>query len=203
MNTFNTFIDPGIDDKAARGLLPAIRFAFVSIAVFGLLYPTAATYAGKLLFPQQADGSLVFRDGVTVGSSLVAQSFVSDRYFQPRPSAANYDPRAMAGSNLASTNPALRERIVESSKTISARENIAATAIPADMITTSGSGIDPHISPDAAKVQIARVAKARGLTAVQIQTLIHANTQGPVFGVLGQSRVNVLQLNLALDAIKP
>jgi len=198
----NTFIDPAIDDKAAGGLLPAIRFAIVSIVLFGLLYPVVATYAGKLLFPQQANGSLIVRDGVTVGSALVAQNFVDDKYFQSRPSAANYDPRAMAGSNLASTNPALRERIVESSKAISARENIAATAIPADMVTTSGSGIDPHISIEAAHVQLARVAKARGVTEAQVQALIDANTQTPAFGILGQSRVNVLQLNLALDAIK-
>ncbi len=198
----NTFIDPAIDDKAAGGLLPAIRFALVSIVLFGLLYPVVATYAGKLLFPQQANGSLIVRDGVSVGSALVAQNFVDDKYFQSRPSAANYDPRALSGSNLASTNPALRERIVESSKVISARENIAATAIPADMVTTSGSGIDPHISPEAAKVQINRVAKARGLTAEQVQALIDANTQAPTFGLLGQARVNVLQLNLALDAIK-
>ncbi len=198
----NTFIDPAIDDKAAGGLLPAIRFAIVSIVLFGLLYPVVATYAGKLLFPQQANGSLIVRDGVTVGSALVAQNFVDDKYFQSRPSAANYDPRAMAGSNLASTNPALRERIVESSKAISARENIAATAIPADMVTTSGSGIDPHISIEAAHVQLSRVAKARGVTEAQVQALIDANTQTPAFGILGQSRVNVLQLNLALDAIK-
>jgi len=198
----NTFIDPAIDDKAAGGLLPAIRFAIVSIVLFGLLYPVVATYAGKLLFPQQANGSLIVRDGVTVGSALVAQNFVDDKYFQSRPSAANYDPRAMAGSNLASTNPALRERIIESSKAISARENIAATAIPADMVTTSGSGIDPHISIAAAHMQLARVAKARGLTEAQVQALILANTQTRTFGILGQSRVNVLQLNLALDATK-
>jgi len=197
----NTFIDPAIDDKAAGGLLPAIRFAIVSIVLFGLLYPVVATYAGKLLFPQQANGSLIVRDGVTVGSALVAQNFVDDKYFQSRPSAANYDPRAMAGSNLASTNPALRERIIESSKAISARENIAATAIPADMVTTSGSGIDPHISIAAAHMQLARVAKARGLTEAQVQALILANTQTRTFGLLGQARVNVLQLNLALDAI--
>lgn len=199
----NTIIDPGIDDKAAGGMLPAIRFAIFSILLFGLLYPVVATYAGKLLFPRQANGSLILRDGITVGSALVAQKFVDDKYFQSRPSAANYDPRAMAGSNLASTNPALRERIAESSKAISARENIDATGIPADMVTTSGSGIDPHISMDAAKVQIDRVAKARGLSAAQIEALVYANTQTPTFGILGQSRVNVLKLNIALDTIKP
>jgi len=199
----NTHIDSNIDDAAAGSLLPAIRFSIISILVFGLLYPVLATYTGGLLFPVQANGSLIMYDGKAVGSSLVAQNFVSDRYFQSRPSAANYDPRAMAGSNLAPTNPALRERIAESSKGIAARENIAVTGIPVDMVTASGSGIDPHISPEAAKVQVARVAKARGLSAAQVQAAIEANTKMPTFGVLGQARVNVLQLNLALDAITP
>ena len=109
----------------------------------------------------------------------------------------------MAGSNLAPTNPALRERIVESSKTIAARENIVATSIPVDMVTASGSGIDPHISPESARVQLARVAKARGLNAQQVQASIDANTQSPTLGILGQARVNVLKLNLALDEITP
>lgn len=199
----NIPIDSSIDDKAASALLPAVRFGLVSILLFGLLYPVVATLAGGLLFPRQANGSLILRDGKTVGSSLVAQNFVSDRYFQSRPSAANYDPRAMAGSNLASTNPVLRERIAESSKAIAARENIAANAIPVDMLTTSGSGIDPHISPDSARVQSARIAKVRGLSVAQVQAAIDANTQAPSFGVLGQARVNVLQLNLALDAMTP
>ena len=197
----NTSIDSTINDKAASSLLPAIRFSLISILVFGLLYPIVATYAGKLLFPSQANGSLIMHDDKAIGSALVAQNFVSDRYFQSRPSAANYDPRAMAGSNLAPTNPALRERIVEASKNIAARENIAMNKIPVDMLTTSGSGIDPHISPEAAKVQLARVAKARGLTIAQVKSLVDANTQTPTLGILGQARVNVLQLNLALDAI--
>ena len=199
----NTPIDSNIDDKAASRLLPAIRFSIITILVVGLSYPIVATVVGGLLFPRQANGSLIMRDGKAVGSSLVAQSFVGDRYFQSRPSAANYDPRALAGSNLASTNPALRERMLQSSKAIAARENIAVNTIPVDMITASGSGIDPHISPESARVQLARVAKARVLTAAQVQAAIDANTEMPTFGVLGQARVNVLQLNLALDAITP
>ena len=197
----NTFTDPRIDDKVAGELLPAVRFALVSIVLFGLLYPAVATYAGKFLFPRQANGSLIVLDGKTVGSELVAQNFVDDKYFRARPSAVDYDPRAMAGSNLAPGNPALRERIAETSKAIAARENSDVMAIPADMVTTSGSGIDPHISPEAAKLQIARVANARGLTNRQVQSLIDANTQAPTLGLLGQARVNVLQLNLALDAM--
>ena len=199
----NTLIDSTIDDKAASHFLPAIRFAIVSIVLFGLLYPVLATYTGKLLFPQQANGSLILRDGKAIGSSLVAQNFVSDGYFHSRPSAANYDPRALAGSNLSPTNPALRERIVKSSMAVAARENIVADTIPVDMVTASGSGIDPHISAEAAQVQLARVAKARGLTDAQVRSAIEASTQVPTFGILGQSRVNVLKLNMALDAIKP
>ena len=199
----NTPIDSPIDDKAASRLLPAIRFSIIAILVVGLSYPIVATVVGGLLFPHQANGSLIMRDGKAVGSSLVAQSFGGDRYFQSRPSAANYDPRALAGSNLSSTNPALRERMLESSKAIAARENIAVNTIPVDMVTASGSGIDPHISPESARVQSARVAKARVLTAAQVQAAIDANTEMPTFGVLGQARVNVLQLNLALDAITP
>lgn len=199
----NMPVDSNIDDAAAGSFLPALRFAIISILVFGLLYPVIATYAGKEAFPSQANGSLIMRDGKAVGSSLVAQNFVSNRYFQSRPSAANYDPRALSGSNLASTNPALRDRMTEASKTISARENIFAAEIPVDMITMSGSGIDPHISPEAARVQLARVAKARGLTGEQVQAVIDANTQMPTLGILGQARVNVLQLNMALDAKTP
>lgn len=199
----NTLIDSTIDDKVASSFLPALRFAIVSIIMFGLLYPVLATYAGKLLFPRQANGSLILRDGKEIGSSLVAQNFVSDGYFQSRPSATNYDPRALAGSNLAPTNPALRERMLEAAKTITARENVVANSIPVDMLTTSGSGIDPHISPDAATLQVARVAKARGLSGVQVQSMVDTHTQAATLGILGQARVNVLQLNLALDAITP
>jgi len=199
----NMPVDSNIDDAAAGSFLTALRFAIISILVFGLLYPVIATYSGKAAFPSQANGSLIMRDDKAVGSSLVAQNFVSDRYFQSRPSAANYDPRALSGSNLASTNPALRERMTDASKNIAARENIFAAEIPGDMITMLGSGIGPHISPEAAKVQINRVAKARGLTGEQVQAVIDANTQMPTLGILGQARVNVLQLNMALDAKTP
>lgn len=181
--------------------LTALRFAVVSIALAGLVFPLVTTRVGQVLFPAQAGGSLIIRDGVTVGSSLVAQPFADARYFQPRPSAAGYDPRALAGSNWAPSNPALRERIAATSAAIAAREGVAASAIPADLVTASGSGIDPHISPQAARLQIARVAQARGLDRAQVQSLVDAATLAPTFGVLGQARVNVLELNLALDAV--
>ncbi len=181
--------------------LTALRFAIVSIVLCGLVFPLATAGVGQVLFPAQAGGSLITRDGVVVGSSLVAQPFADARYFQPRPSAAGYDPRALAGSNWAPSNPALRERIAASSAAVTQREGVAASAIPGDLVTASGSGIDPHISPDAARLQVARVALARGLSAAQVQQLVAAGTLGATFGVLGQARVNVLELNLALDAV--
>jgi K+-transporting ATPase ATPase C chain len=182
--------------------LTALRYAVVSIVVFGLLYPAIATFAGQLLFPAQANGSLITRDGVVVGSSLVAQPFTDARYFHPRPSAASYDPKALAGSNWAPSNPALRERIAASSAAIAALEGVAANTIPSDLVTASGSGIDPHISPAGAALQVPRVAQARGLSVEQVQSAVLAATQGPTLGVFGQARVNVLELNLALDALK-
>ena len=182
------------------GWLRALRFAIVSIALLGLAFPIVAALIGQVLFPAQARGSLIERDGVVVGSSLVAQPFADARYFQPRPSAANYDPKALAGSNWAPSNPQLRERIAAGSAAIAARESVPAHAIPSDLVTASGSGIDPHISPAAAELQVARVAQARNLPPERVRALVAANTQGPTWGALGQARVNVLQLNLALDA---
>lgn len=187
--------------EAGANWLSALRFAIVSILLGGLLFPLVTASVGQVLFPAQAQGSLINRDGVTVGSSLVAQPFASARYFQPRPSAAGYDPRALSGSNWAPSNPALRERIAATSAAVAAREGVSPGTIPGDLITASGSGIDPHISPESARLQIARVARARGIEAAQVQTLVDAATQGPTFGVFGQARVNVLELNLALDAL--
>ena len=182
------------------GWLRALRFAMLSIALFGLAFPLIATLIGRTLFPVQARGSLIERDGVVVGSALVAQPFADARYFQSRPSAANYDPKALAGSNWASSNPQLRERVAASSAAIAARDSAATRDIPADLVTASGSGIDPHISPAAAQFQIVRVARARNLPPARVQALVAENTLAPTWGLLGQARVNVLQLNLALDA---
>jgi K+-transporting ATPase ATPase C chain len=180
-----------------------LRFAAVGMLAAGLLYPAVATFAGPALFPAQAGGSLIERDGVVVGSSLVAQPFAGAGYFRPRPSAAGFDPRALAGSNLGPGNPALRDRIAASSAETSAREGVAPTDLPADLVTASGSGIDPHISPAAAAVQVARVARTRGIDPGAVRALIVVHTQGPSLGVFGQARVNVLELNLALDAAAP
>ncbi|MGQ0799508.1 MAG: potassium-transporting ATPase subunit KdpC [Pseudomarimonas sp.] len=187
-------------DHQGGSMLVWLRFAAVGVLGCGLLYPLVATFVGQTLFPQQARGSLIERDGVVIGSRLIAQAFSADRYFEPRPSAANYDPQVASGSNWAPSNPALRERIAASSAAIVARESIAADAIPVDLVTVSGSGLDPHISPASAAAQVARVARARGISEANVQALVAANTLPPTFGVLGQARVNVLELNLALDA---
>lgn len=195
-------MNPGIEiDSRGGSVLAWLRFAVVGVLACGLLYPLLSVLVGGTLFPRQAGGSLVERNGVVVGSSLVAQAFAGPGYFHPRPSAAGFDPRAVAGSNLATSNPALRERIAATSAEVAAREGLAATAIPVDLVTASGSGIDPHISPEAAIVQAGRVAQARGLPVDQVLALVRQHTQPPTFGLLGQARVNVLELNLALDAI--
>ena len=182
-------------------LRPAIGLAVATLLVFGLGYSLAATGIAGIAFPAQARGSLIERDGVLVGSSLVAQPFADARYFVPRPSAVDYDVMALAGSNQARTNPALRQTIAGHVETVAAREGIAAAEVPGDLVTRSGGGIDPHVSPAGARVQVTRVAAARGLDDARVQALVDAHTQGPTFGLLGAPRVNVLELNLALDAL--
>ena len=183
---------------------PALALAGVTLLGFGLLYSLAGAGLGSLLFPHQAGGSLIERDGRVIGSSLVAQPFADDRYFQSRPSAAGYDVMALAGSNQARTNPDLRARIDEARAAVAAREGVAPADVPSDLVTQSGGGIDPHLSPAAIRIQIARVARARGLPVDEVERLVAAHTEGPQFGLLGAPRVNVLELNLALDeARKP
>lgn len=178
----------------------SLVLALVTLFGFGLLYSLAGAGLGRVLFPHQATGSLIERDGQVIGSSLVAQPFADDRYFQSRPSAAGYDVMALAGSNQARTNAGLRARIDEARATIAAREGIAPDDIPGDLVTQSGGGIDPHLSPAAVQIQIARVARVRGLPVSEVERLVAAHTEGRQFGVLGAPRINVLALNLALDA---
>lgn len=179
----------------------ALGLTLVSILGGGLLYPLAGVLLGQTLFAWQANGSLIEREGSIVGSTLVAQPFAADRYFQPRPSAAGHQPMAAGGSNLARSNPALRERVDASLQDIATREGVAATDIPSDLVTQSGGGFDPHISPASATLQVARVARARGLAPEVVAGLVARSTEAPQLGILGQARVNVLQLNLALDAL--
>ena len=195
MNTQTKLHDQGT-------LRASIAFALVILLGMGLLYSLASTAIGRSLFPQQATGSVVTHDGKQVGSALVAQPFADARNFQPRPSAASYNPMSAAGSNQARTNPDLRKRIAETTAAVAARDGIAAQNVPGELVTQSGGGLDPDLSPAGAQVQIARVAQARKMDPKQVAELVAAHTQGPQFGLLGEPRVNVLQLNLALDALR-
>ncbi|MDR7100059.1 K+-transporting ATPase ATPase C chain [Lysobacter niabensis] len=184
------------------GMRAPLLLAGITLVGFGLLYSLAGTALGRVLFPDAATGSVITRGDRIVGSALVAQPFGDARYFQPRPSAASYDPMAAAGSNQARSNPDLRKRIDEAVVAVAAREGIAAADVPAELVTQSGGGLDPHITPAGAKVQVARVAKARGLDQATVEKLVADATEAPQLGVLGQPRINVLRLNLALDALQ-
>ena len=183
------------------GLRGPLMLSLVALLLFGLLYSLLGASLGRVLFPAQAQGSLLERDGKTVGSALVAQPFADPRYFQPRPSAANYDPMAAAGSNLARSNPDLHKRIAEATLAVAERDGIAPSQVPGDLVTQSGAGLDPHVSPMGARVQAARVARARGLDPSVVERLVEDAIEPKQLGVLGQPRVNVLRLNLALDAM--
>ncbi|GAM99932.1 potassium-transporting ATPase C chain [alpha proteobacterium U9-1i] len=184
-----------------------IRPALVLLVLFTLLlgaaYPAAITGVAQVAFPQQANGSLIERDGQVVGSTLIGQGFTLPEYFWSRPSAAGdgYNASASSGSNYGPTSSALVERV--EGDVAHLREAGVEGAIPADLATASGSGLDPHISPAAANAQLARVAGARQLTEAQVSALIEQNTERPFLGILGDPAVNVLTLNLALDAAAP
>ncbi len=186
-------------DVATNAPRTLIVFALIGTLVCGVLYPAVATLTGGALFAAQAQGSLISNDGVVIGSSLIAQPFSAAQYFQARPSAASFNPTAASGSNLSPSNPSLRERMAATSVEISAREKRDAATIPADLISASGSGLDPHISPAAAYFQADRIAAARGLSGAQVRAHIDRHTEAPSLGVFGQARVNVLLLNLDLD----
>jgi K+-transporting ATPase ATPase C chain len=180
----------------------AILFTLITAVIFGLGYPLLMTGLAQLLFHRQADGSLiVLSNGQVAGSALIAQSFTSERYFHPRPSAAGngYDPTASGGSNLAQSNKALVARIQGDIDKLAAQN--PGKPVPIDAVTTSGSGLDPDITPDNADYQIARVAKARGLSEDAVRKLVAAHTTPRQLGILGEPRVNVLELNLALDQL--
>lgn len=180
-------------------LRPALGLGAASLLVLGLAYAVGTTAVGRALFPAQSDGSLLVIDGQVRGSRLVAQPFAGDGYFQTRPSAAGYDPMAAAGSNQARSNPALQERVREAAAAVAQREGVPVSAVPGDLVTQSGAGMDPEISPQAAALQVVRVARARGMDAAQVKALLAAHSAGPQWGVFGQPRVNVMDLNVALD----
>jgi len=192
----------GVGDLMKKELILALRFTLVTTLVFGLLYPLGVTGLSKLLFPKQAAGSLIEKNGRTIGSKLIGQSFTSDKYFHSRPSAAGngYDASASSGSNLAPTNQALVDRV--KSDVAKLQQENPGRAIPVDLVTASGSGLDPDISPAAADFQIPRVAKTRGLSADSLKALVARHTLGRTWGIFGEPRVNVLELNLDLDSQK-
>ncbi|MCB8840516.1 potassium-transporting ATPase subunit KdpC [Aurantimonas sp. VKM B-3413] len=180
---------------------PALVMITAMTLLTGVAYPLAMTGVSQALFPDQANGSLVSENGKVIGSALVAQSFTQPGYFHPRPSAANYDGGSSGGSNLGPTSAALQERITADTARLS-KEN-PGTPIPVDLVTTSGSGLDPDISPAAAEFQAPRIASARGLAVGQVRDLVRQTARGRTFGLLGEPRVNVLALNLALDRLAP
>jgi K+-transporting ATPase ATPase C chain len=189
-----------------RQLLPGLRMTIVMSVLTGLIYPGLVTGICRLVFPKQSDGSLIQRNGRIIGSELIGQNFSKPEYFQPRPSSAGndgYDATASGGSNLGPTNKKLIDRVTASVEAFR-KDNPGYTGpVPADLVTTSGSGLDPHISPAAAEAQIARVAKARGASEDQMRQMVHRFTEGRDLGFLGEPRVNVLLLNLALDEQSP
>ena len=183
-------------------ILPGLRINIFMTILFGIAYPLVITGISQVVFPRQANGSLIVSDGKVIGSELIGQNFTKPEYFQPRPSAAGndgYDPTASSGSNFGPTNQKLIDRVKASVEKFRKENPDYTGPIPADLVTASASGLDPHLSPDSAMVQAARVAKARGASMDQISEVIAQFTEPPSLGLLGEPRVNVLKLNLALD----
>lgn len=187
-------------------LFPALRMLLALTLLTGVVYPLAVTGLAQALFPHQANGSLITVNGAVVGSELIGQAFDAPRYFWPRPSSVGYNPLPSGGSNLGPTSAALKEAVAERAAALRAAHALPADApIPMDLLYASGSGLDPHISPAAAQLQMERVAAARdfsGAQREQLAALIAHHTEPPQFRLFGEARVNVLLLNLAVDGIQ-
>lgn len=190
-----------------RALMISIKMTIVLTVLLGIIYPLAMTGVANLLFPHQAQGSLIVRDGKVVGSELIGQTFAAPGYFHGRPSAAGdkgYDASNSSGSNLGPTNKTLISTVQQRLKDVlEANPGTDAHQVPIDLVTASGSGLDPEISPAGADIQVGRVAKARGIGEDDVRLLIRENTRARYMGVLGEPGVNVLTLNLALDKLAP
>jgi len=187
-------------------LRPAVVLTLLLCAITGLVYPGVVTALAQLLFPRQANGSLIERNGQTVGSRLIGQAFTAPDYFHSRPSAAGagYDATASGGTNKGPTDRKLADTLIALAVDQVVKQDGAERGhIPSDMVTASASGLDPHISPANAMLQVARVARERGATSEAVRALVDRHTQGRQFGILGDPVVNVLELNLALDSLFP
>lgn len=183
-------------------VMVALRMTVVTLVLTGLAYPLAVTGLAQILFPHRANGSLITEEGRVIGSELIGQGFKSPAYFQSRPSAAGadgYDAANSAGSNLGPTSQKLHDRVVADVARLQAENPKAPGSVPIELVTTSASGFDPHVSPEAALWQVPRVAAARRMSARDVQTLVEARTEARTLGFLGEPRVNVLLLNLDLD----
>ena len=187
-------------------IVPALLFTIVSIVALGLIYPAIIWVIGLVAFPQQANGSLILSDGKAIGSTLVGQTFTKPQYFHGRPSAAGKngnDPTATGGTNLGPTSKKLIDSVAAAVAALKKENPDATGPIPSELVTSSASGIDPDISPAGAYYQIPRVAKARGMSQEALRTLVDAHVRGRTLGILGEPSVNVVELNMALDAAKP
>ena len=184
-----------------RNLVAAVLMTIVTTILLGVIYPLAITAAAQLMFPDKANGQLISRNGKVIGSRIIGQGFSSPGYFHSRPSAAGYDAANSAGSNLGPTNKKLIDAVKANVE--AARKNNPNGRVPVDLVTTSASGIDPHITPAAAAFQVTRVARERGMSEDDVRRLVAAHTEGRQLGFFGEARVNVLELNLALDDAYP
>ena len=186
-------------------IVPALRMLVVLTALTGIVYPLVVTGIAQVAFPRAANGSLISANGKTLGSELIGQPFDDPKYFWSRPSATSpqpYNGASSAGSNQGARNPALADAVKDRIKALRDADPDNKAPVPVDLVTASGSGLDPHISVAAAEYQVARVAKARGLPAEIVRSLVDKHTEGRTLGVLGEPRVNVLPLNLALDGVR-